>query len=207
MNTKSVAVQKKERVKQVKSAMTREALLAAAASVVGEHGYLGASVARITEAAGLATGTFYLHFSSRQALFDELMPDIGKRMIEFIGERIKGTRHIFDVEEKGLRAFFEFLSANPGIYRILNEAEFEAPKAYAKHFKILTRHYRDSIRRAIRDSQIRTFDDSEVDTIVYLLMAARTSLYMRYAKSSKTAKVLPEPVIATYMKFLKGGLR
>jgi len=48
----------------------RDAIFAAAASVIGEHGYVGATIKRITEQAGIAQGTFYLYFDSRQALFE-----------------------------------------------------------------------------------------------------------------------------------------
>src|SRR5690349_2434396 len=104
---------KPEPAKRPKSALTREALLTATAAIVSEHGYAGASVARITEAAGLATGTFYVYFESRQALFNELMPEIGKRMIAFIGEKVKGSNDFFEVEERGMRAFIEFLGQQP----------------------------------------------------------------------------------------------
>jgi AcrR family transcriptional regulator len=46
---------------------TRKALIRAASEVIGEFGYDGASIGRITERAGLAQGTFYLYFDSRQA--------------------------------------------------------------------------------------------------------------------------------------------
>ena len=56
----------------------RRDLLTAAAAIVGKHGYADASIARITKQAGIASGTFYIYFSSRQALFDQLLPDIGR---------------------------------------------------------------------------------------------------------------------------------
>ena len=50
-------------------APTRERLLAAAREIVEEEGYGGASVMAIAERAGVASGTLYRHFSSKEELF------------------------------------------------------------------------------------------------------------------------------------------
>src|ERR1700676_4989930 len=63
-------------------------LFDAAAKVVGRLGYAEASVARITELADVAQGTFYNHFENRQELLDHLLPAIGRRMVNFIQERV-----------------------------------------------------------------------------------------------------------------------
>ena len=42
----------------------------AATKIVGKYGYAEASVARITDEAGVAQGTFYNHFENRQELLD-----------------------------------------------------------------------------------------------------------------------------------------
>ena len=48
---------------------TRERLLAAARELIEEGGYGSASVAAIAERAGVAAGTLYRHFSSKEELF------------------------------------------------------------------------------------------------------------------------------------------
>ena len=59
---------------------TRRRLLDAAEAVFGELGYPDASIVKITEAAGVAQGTFYLYFDSKQAVFDELVRDLNQRV-------------------------------------------------------------------------------------------------------------------------------
>ena len=46
----------------------------------GELGYHDASIVKITEAAGVAQGTFYLYFDSKKAVFDELVRDLNQRV-------------------------------------------------------------------------------------------------------------------------------
>lgn len=61
---------------------TRERLLAAARELVEEQGYAGASVVAVADRAGLAAGTLYRHFSSKEDLFVELFRAVCDREIE-----------------------------------------------------------------------------------------------------------------------------
>src|SRR5437773_12549216 len=70
-----------------RNAWTKQKIFDAATKVVGKVGYAEASVARITEEAGVAQGTFYNHFENRQELLDQLLPKVGTDMVYFIRER------------------------------------------------------------------------------------------------------------------------
>jgi AcrR family transcriptional regulator len=61
---------------------TRDRLLAAARELVEEDGYGGASVMAIAERAGVASGTLYRHFSSKEELFVELFRAVCDREVE-----------------------------------------------------------------------------------------------------------------------------
>lgn len=197
---------RKRLTRQERAPDARGQLFAAAAKVVGEYGYAAASITRITEEAGMAQGTFYLYFASRQSLFDELLPHVGKDMLHFVGTRVAGTQNILEMEERGFRAFFEFLGSNPGFFRILNEAEVAAPKAHEEHFRRTVSHFVQAIEAAMKAGQIRHFKRGEVETLVYVLMAARSYLYMRYVKGQGAGARLPEKVIQTYMRLVRSGL-
>lgn len=185
----------------------REAIFAATAKVVGELGYADASITRITEAAGIAQGTFYLYFDSRQSLLDDLLPHVGQDMLRFVRGRVSGAKDVYDMEERGFRAFFEYLKDHPGFFRVLNEAEAAAPVAHARHFKLLSAHYVDSLKRGVASGEIRHFERDELETVAYMFMAARSYLYLRYVKDRANVRGLPEKVIATYMKLVREGLK
>jgi AcrR family transcriptional regulator len=61
------------------SPTTRERLLEAAHDLVEEGGYAAASVAAVTERAGVAAGTLYRHFPSKAELFAELFRSVCDR--------------------------------------------------------------------------------------------------------------------------------
>ena len=75
--------------------------------MVGKYGYAEASVARITEEAGVAQGTFYNHFENRQELLDQLLPKIGTDMVYFIRERT-GTAAGSKAGNRTLRRLLRF---------------------------------------------------------------------------------------------------
>ena len=54
-------------------AETRQALLDAAAEVFAEHGFHGASIDTVAEAAGYTKGAVYAHFRSKEDLYLELL--------------------------------------------------------------------------------------------------------------------------------------
>lgn len=185
----------------------REKIFRAAAAVVGEHGYAEASISKITERAGIAQGTFYLYFSSRQALFDELLPHIGEELVVYVGQAVHNASSVYELEERGFRAFFDFLRQSSGFFQVLNEAETWAPKAHAKHLKLLTDHYVASLQRSVDRGEIRAFDARELEVTAYVFMGARSYLYMRFLKGSKNGTKLPEWVVKAYMKLVREGLR
>jgi len=196
---------KLSRVEKVEG--NRRALFRAAAEVVGNVGYTEASITSITQAAGLAQGTFYRHFESRQELFDRLLPYVGQNLINYLAERIKGSKDIVEVETRAISASFDFLAENPGFYRILNEAEFAAPKAFEEHFNNLVGRFRASLERSRRSGELKGYKPDELETLAYMLMAMRSYIHLRYGKDANgIARRLPEKVLRTYLKFLRGGL-
>lgn len=204
-NTSGEAKPKPTRAEKV--AANRRALLQAGFEVVGECGYQDASIARIVERAGLAQGTFYKHFSSRQAFFEELLPSIGTDLLDEVREQVRGAAGILEVEERGFRGFFDFVARNPGFYRVLNEAEVAAPAAFDKHIQNLARHYTHALKRSHEASDIKGYEPRELEVIAFVLMAARFYIYLRFAKGGKHAKPIPEWVISAYMKFVTRGLQ
>src|ERR1700733_11483544 len=103
-----------------KRIVTKRRLFQAAVKVVGKYGYAGASVARITAEAGVAQGTFYLHFENRQVLLDQLLPAGGEDGAGTVRERTSSdTLSPAEPEVERCRAFFDVLEEVPEFFRIL----------------------------------------------------------------------------------------
>jgi AcrR family transcriptional regulator len=188
-----------------RNAWTKRKLLDAATKVVGKYGYAEASVARITEEAGVAQGTFYNHFENRQELLDQLLPKLGMDMVQFIRERT-GTADAASQEIRRFGAFFDFIREVPEFLRILNEAEFFAPVGYQKHLDNISTAYVRILRRARQAGAIKDFNDEEFEAIVHMFMGARGYLSRRYSYANGAVKAVPDHVISAYEKLITRGL-
>jgi AcrR family transcriptional regulator len=191
----------------VRSEVTRTALLHAAARVVGELGYAEASVARITKVAGVAQGTFYNYFQSRQEILDQILPSLSDEMLEYIRVRVSGMRDAVEREEKQFRAFFEFLAERPEFFRVLHEAEQFTPDAFRTHHSKVETGYTRWLARVAATGALKSFSAEELMVVARILMAARDYISSLYSLSDgKTAHPLPGVVVTAYMKLLEGGL-
>lgn len=188
-------------------AAVRARLIEAAARVVGEHGYAGASIARITQEAGVAHGAFYLHFSSRQELFDILLPMIGDAMIEHIGGAVREARTLDEIETQGLLANFGYLAEHPDLVRILREAEYFAPEAYRDFIGRLGERYVGSLDRSRAAGEVRGFREEELPVLADILMGARNFLIERHTAREDGCVPLPPEVARVYLKFVLAGLK
>jgi AcrR family transcriptional regulator len=188
-----------------RNAWTKQKIFEAATKVVGKYGYAEASVARITEEAGVAQGTFYNHFENRQELLDQLLPKIGMDMVRFIRARTT-TAQTARQEIERFSAFFDFIREVPEFLRILNEAEFFAPIGYQKHFDNISTAYVRILQRARLAGSIDDFSDEEFEAIVQILMGARGYLSRRYSYSGGTVTAVPDHVISAYQKLITRGL-
>ena len=188
-----------------RNAWTKRKIFDAATKIVGKYGYAEASVARITEEAGVAQGTFYNHFENRQELLDQLLPTIGLDMVRFIRART-GTADAAQQEIERFSAFFDFIREVPEFLRILNEAEFFAPIGYLKHLDNISTAYVRILRRARLAGAINDFSDDEFEAIVHMFMGARGYLSRRYSYSGGKVTAVPDHVLSAYQKLVTRGL-
>ncbi len=188
------------------SELLRDALLQAAAAVVGEVGYANASIALITAKAGVAQGTFYNYFDSRQDILDALLPTLGDKMLAHIRKCARDGAGFAEIENGGFRGFFSFLKETPHFFRILNEAESFAPGGHKRHFENVARKYLHLFQRLKRDGEFPAYTEDELEVIVFVLMAARSYLALRYVYGREQNDDLPDWVAGTYMKFVRYGL-
>ncbi|MEQ1494315.1 MAG: TetR/AcrR family transcriptional regulator [Novosphingobium sp.] len=114
---------------------TQRAILDAAASEFGEKGFHESSIVSITIRAGVALGSFYTYFESKEALFKALVADMSGRVRDHVAPVL--ARHgggAIGAEGIALEAFLDFARSHKEIYRIIDEAEFVAPAAWQAHY-------------------------------------------------------------------------
>jgi len=137
---------------------TRRRLLEASERVFAEVGYHEASIVKITEAAGVGQGTFYLYFESKKAIFDEVVLDLNSRVRHAMTEAAAGGATRAESELLGFGAFFRFTAEHPALYRIVRQAEFVSPEILHLHYERLTDGYVTGLQQAMESGEVARGD-------------------------------------------------
>jgi AcrR family transcriptional regulator len=156
---------------------TRAKLLESAEQVFGDVGYVDASIVKITEAAGVGQGTFYLYFASKQEIFDELIRDLNRRVRHAMKEASSRGETRLESELLGFGAYFRFTAEHPALYRIIRQAEFVSPQMLEYHYEKLAEGYVEGLRESMARGEI---GDIDPEVTAWALMAAGEMLGMRY---------------------------
>jgi AcrR family transcriptional regulator len=160
-----------------RGAKTRRRLLEAAEAVFAELGFHDASIVKLTEAAGVGQGTFYLYFASKKEIFDELVLDLNKRVRQAMTEASSQGTTRAERELLGFTAFFHFTAEHPALYRIIRQAEFVSPEMLHRHYERLTDGYVAGLQQAMEQGEI-TSGDPEV--LAWALMGIGELVGMRW---------------------------
>ncbi|HEY3873636.1 MAG TPA: TetR/AcrR family transcriptional regulator [Actinocrinis sp.] len=101
---------------------TRRALLDAGLETAEHYGLSGMSVNRVVAAAGVAKGTFYVHFPDRAAFLSALhkrfRDKIGEAMQAAISDLPPGRAHL----QRRMETYLDFCIRHQGVKALLHEA-------------------------------------------------------------------------------------
>jgi AcrR family transcriptional regulator len=156
---------------------TRRRLLDVAERVFGDLGYHEASVVKLAEAAGVATGTFYLYFDSKRAIFEELMRDLNRRIRHAMTEGAEKGDSRIAAELLGFEAYFRFTNEHPDLYRIIRQAEVVSPGTLRHHYEQIARGYVAALERAREAGEVTTLDP---EVTAYALMGLGELVGMKW---------------------------
>ncbi len=196
---------------------TRAKLLEAAELVFAEVGYTEASIVRITDAAGVGQGTFYLYFDSKLEVFNEVVEDLNRRVRQAMTSAAVRAPNRAESERAGFRAFFTFTAEHPALYRIIRQAEFVSPGALRLHYTRIVDGYIQGLREARGAGEIGSIDPT---VAAWALMGIGEMIGMRWVlwgnadtdagdaedPYSSGTSVVPDDVFEQMMTFIEGGL-
>lgn len=141
-----------------KGERTRRKLLDAAEEVFAAVGYHDASIVKITEAADVAQGTFYLYFKNKRQIFDEVVADLNQRVRHAMSDAARGATTRLEAERLGFAGFFRFTAEHPALYRVIRQAEFVSPPALRNHYETIVGHYAPFLEEAMATGEVSPGD-------------------------------------------------
>ena len=162
----------------------RRRLLATAAAAFAKHGFEGANMDRITRAAGVAKGTVYNYFPSKERLFGEVLAEAARRAVD----RYTESRPLPDTRS-ALRAL-----AVADLAVLREEEDFmkvlvgEAMNPRSENYPLILEHLApflaaaaEILDRGVRNGQVRA--DRPVPQLALTFVGLLTLLYIQHWKS------------------------
>lgn len=166
----------------------REMILEKAMEVFAKNGSQGSTIADIAKAAGIAQGTVYVYFESKEDLLNECMQEIIGPEIE---EIITRTKDIEDTMERLFEFFNEHINlveSKPFIARLLTMENRQNENFYSQwpNFNPLKR-YLDYVEElandAIKDGRIRPLDTK---TFAYMIVGVMDLAMAQWLTTSQS---------------------
>lgn len=186
---------------------TLRKLLDASAKEFGEKGFHDASVSSITRRAGVALGSFYTYFDSKDAIFRALVADMSENVRTAARAAITQDMSALEIERAALRAFLEFAGRHKEIYRIIDEAEFVDPASYRAHYETMAARIGARLEAGADAGQFRE-DLSEVET--WAIMGMNVFVGLRYAiwgeEAAGADRLSPDEVAARVNALIARGI-
>jgi AcrR family transcriptional regulator len=185
-----------------RGARTRARLLDAAELVFTELGYHEASIVKIVQAAGVAPGTFYLYFSTKRDIFDEVVEDLNRRVRHAMAVAASSASTRAEAERRGFQAFFRFTTEHPSLYRVIRQAEFVSPAALQLHYGRIVEGYARGLSEAMAAGEI---EQADPEALAWALMGIGEMIGLRWILWGDTDDV-PDRVFDEAMRFIRRGL-
>jgi AcrR family transcriptional regulator len=180
---------------------TLRALLDAAAAEFGEKGFHESSVVSITSRAGVALGSFYTYFDSKETLFRALVKDMSAQVRDHVAPALVGAKDGIDAEGRALASFLGFACEHKEIYRIIDEAEFVAPDAWRAHYSDTVDRILERLKAAERRGELKIPVD---EAHAWAIMGMNVFLGLRYGVMGEERDVSDVAEIVNAM--VRGGL-
>jgi AcrR family transcriptional regulator len=151
---------------------TRERLVTAARLIFERDGFLDARIADIADAAGVASGSFYTYFDSKETIFREVAIRLHHDMMSPDDGESRSERSPVEAIERANRKYLESYAANAALMGVIDHVS-----------------YFNNDLRAIREERARSFTTRAAQAIERLQVAglADRELNPHYAASALTS--------------------
>ena len=173
---------------------TLRKILHAAREEFGERGFADSSIVAITQRAGVALGTFYTYFDTKEAVFQALVRDMSDQVREHVAPAFEDAADAIDGERRALESFLQFARKHRDVYRIIDEAEFVEPSSYRNHYETTANRIADRLKSARKKGEIASgLTDRDLDILAWAIMGANVFLGLKFEVwSSADAKRVAE---------------
>ena len=158
----------------------RRVILKAARDIFARQGYESFSMRKLAEKIEYSAGSVYMHFKSKEELFECLVEESFARLLKTLMGLRNGQERQDPVEElkKGMRAYVKFGLRNPNDYRfvfMLRPPVEKRPYKVNASFDVL----RHMVRRCVEEKRFRVVDVETTSQTLWSSAHGITSLLIQ----------------------------
>lgn len=183
---------------------TRAVLLTAAEEIFARRGLHRASVAQLAQRAGVATGTFYVHFESKEALFLALVEDLGARLEQHVREHTAKPRAQTLDSRQVLEAFLDFVVRHPHLYRLVRQSEELDADVYRDFYRRLSTAWQQVLTDGMRAGEVTR---ANPEVLSWVLMGVLHFVGMRFVEWAHEPAPVSDALLDEVTAFVEAGLR
>jgi AcrR family transcriptional regulator len=183
---------------------TFDHIIETAKKLFSKNGYQATSINEIIDKAGIATGTFYLYFDDKFALYSYLLAKYRKSIRKAISEGIHDAHTRYEKERLGLRSFLKFAWQDPLAYRIIWESMFADKELFREYYETFSHDYVRQLNIAVNHGEVR--DDVDLETLSYMLMGISNFVGLQVLFRPTLTDIDLDRIADNVMKVLKSGM-
>jgi AcrR family transcriptional regulator len=195
------------RKKSTAAGDVKAAIFKAGEKLILNLGFSKTNVKGLTAQAGIATGSFYTHFASRQEFFEALVRRARRRLVSWLAPAVDGSTNFLERESRASYAFFDLITQEPWLMRIAWEAAVWAPALYARQVLTFRRSYRRLLAREKAKSALPYYRSNELVVVGEILIAARDYFAARHLVTAGAQKFIPDWSRRAYIDLITAGLQ
>lgn len=183
--------------KQERAAQTRATLLRAAAEVMDQHGYAGASINKILAVAGVTPGALYFHFKNKEDLAQAVINAQPETIVPHLES--EGLQRLVDITMIWARQLQIDPLLRAGVRLVSEQATFvqHDPTSYLEWVEIMT----DCLRVAVAKGELQA--GVEPREVAEFVVSGCTGMQM-FAEAATRRQDLPERAVRMWQLLLPG---
>jgi AcrR family transcriptional regulator len=152
-------------------------ILHGAEEVFRERGYEAASVSAICRRVGVAQGTFYLYFASKEEVYLRLVEDLQDRLIARLPGAVAASPDPSARILNAYHALLDFISENASLFQVFREAEFVRPEIPMRFYAAICAELAAIVQAGVGAGTFRNVDP---EVVGYGVLGAVFFLAVRY---------------------------
>lgn len=169
-----------------------------------KNGFQATSINDIISKSKIASGTFYIHFDSKLALYLYIL-DLYKVSIRKASALATvGLSTRYDIERAGIKAFILYAKRDPLAYRIVWESLFVDFVIFRDYYSSFASSYVQHLKKYVDNSELR--NDLDLETLSYCLMGISNFLGLQVIFKDDISEERIDYIIDQAMSILDRGI-